>query len=184
MVDCFVSSFRINHRNNQHFDICLQPNSPIIFHLVFVKGTYTIVKEVIKSFQIIMPSVHWMVCQKYRYQWRKSLYQKTVKLLLQHLFKPGLKFYLQLKVSIAVWHLSQTRWSCHKVLMKTCRSDIVTSDFHPQSRDERNVLTLQNQQGKSRGSVQKVWILPPPTPIRPVDFFSCLSDIKILATLV
>ncbi|RMX38597.1 hypothetical protein pdam_00008370 [Pocillopora damicornis] len=45
MVDCFVSSFRINYRNNQHFDICLQPNSPIIFHLVYVKGTYAIVKE-------------------------------------------------------------------------------------------------------------------------------------------
>lgn len=46
MVDCFVSSFRINYRNNQHFDICLQPNSPIIYHLVYVKGTYAIVKEV------------------------------------------------------------------------------------------------------------------------------------------
>ena len=45
MVDCFVSSFRINYRNNQHFDICLQPNSPIIYHLAFVKGTYSIVKE-------------------------------------------------------------------------------------------------------------------------------------------
>ncbi|XP_020613799.1 neurofibromin-like [Orbicella faveolata] len=45
MVDCFVSSFRINYRNNQHFDICLQPNSPIIYHFVYVKGTYAIVKE-------------------------------------------------------------------------------------------------------------------------------------------
>jgi len=41
-----VSSFRINYRNNQHFDICLQPNSPIIYHFVYVKGTYAIVKEV------------------------------------------------------------------------------------------------------------------------------------------
>ena len=46
MVDCFVSSFRINYRNNQHFDICLQPNSPIIYHLAYVKGTYSIVKQV------------------------------------------------------------------------------------------------------------------------------------------
>ena len=49
MVDCFVSSFRINYRNNQHFDICLQPNSPIIYHLAYVKGTYSIVKEVKNS---------------------------------------------------------------------------------------------------------------------------------------
>ncbi|XP_044178514.1 neurofibromin-like isoform X2 [Acropora millepora] len=45
MADCFVSSFRINHRNNQHFDICLQPDSPIIYHLAFVRGTSSIVKE-------------------------------------------------------------------------------------------------------------------------------------------
>ena len=49
MVDCFVSSFRINYRNNQHFDICFQPNSPAIYHLAYVKGTYSIVKEVKNS---------------------------------------------------------------------------------------------------------------------------------------
>ena len=46
MIDCFVSSFRINYRNNQHFDVCLQPSSPIVYNLAFVRGTYNIVKEV------------------------------------------------------------------------------------------------------------------------------------------
>lgn len=46
MVDCFVSSFRINYRNNQHFDMCLQPSSPFIYQLAYVKGTYSIVKQV------------------------------------------------------------------------------------------------------------------------------------------
>ena len=46
MVDCFVSSFRINYRNSQHFDCCLAPNAPVIFNVVYVKGLYTIVRQV------------------------------------------------------------------------------------------------------------------------------------------
>ena len=94
MVDCFVSSFRINYRNNQHFDICLQPNSPIIFHLVYVKGTYAIVKEVNKFFQITMSRVHWIVSYKYRYQWWDSSSYQTVKQPIQNFFKLGLRFFL------------------------------------------------------------------------------------------
>ena len=94
MVDCFVSSFRINYRNNQHFDICLQPNSPIIFHLVYVKGTYAIVKEVNKSFEITMSRVHWIVSYKYRYQWWNSSSYQTVKQPIQNFFKLGLRFFL------------------------------------------------------------------------------------------
>ncbi|XP_048582480.1 neurofibromin-like isoform X2 [Nematostella vectensis] len=45
MLDCFVSSFRINYRNSQHFDPCLLPSSPVIFNLVCVKGIYMIVTE-------------------------------------------------------------------------------------------------------------------------------------------
>ncbi|EDO28130.1 predicted protein, partial [Nematostella vectensis] len=47
MLDCFVSSFRINYRNSQHFDPCLLPSSPVIFNLVCVKGIYMIVTEVV-----------------------------------------------------------------------------------------------------------------------------------------
>lgn len=46
MVDCFVSSFRINYRNSQHFDDCLSPTTPVIFSVVYVKGLYTIVRQV------------------------------------------------------------------------------------------------------------------------------------------
>ena len=46
MVGCYVSSFRINYRNNQHFDVCLSPSSPIVFNLAYVRGTYAIVTEV------------------------------------------------------------------------------------------------------------------------------------------
>lgn len=46
MVDCFVSSFRINYRNSQPFDDCLLPTAPVIFSVVYVKGLCTIVRQV------------------------------------------------------------------------------------------------------------------------------------------
>ena len=46
MVDCFVSSFRINYRNSQPFDDCLLPTAPVLFSVVYVKGLYTIVRQV------------------------------------------------------------------------------------------------------------------------------------------
>lgn len=46
MVDCFVSSFRNNYRNIQHFEPCLLTTSPVIFNLVSVKSIYIIVTEV------------------------------------------------------------------------------------------------------------------------------------------
>ncbi|XP_046839575.1 neurofibromin-like isoform X2 [Xenia sp. Carnegie-2017] len=45
MVDCFVSSFRINYRNSQHFDDCLSSTAPVLFNVVYVKGLYTIVRQ-------------------------------------------------------------------------------------------------------------------------------------------
>ncbi|XP_047141766.1 neurofibromin isoform X1 [Hydra vulgaris] len=45
MVDLFVASFRINHRNNQHFEICFQPDSNVIFQLTLAKGIHQIVEE-------------------------------------------------------------------------------------------------------------------------------------------
>eukprot|EP00795_Rhopilema_esculentum_P015875 gene15875-7206_t len=45
MTDCFVASFRINFRNNQHFEVCFQIDAPLTFQLSLVKGLYRIVKE-------------------------------------------------------------------------------------------------------------------------------------------
>eukprot|EP00794_Sanderia_malayensis_P014143 gene14143-15620_t len=45
MTDCFVASFRINFRNNQHFEVCFHVDSPAVFQLACVKGLHRIVKE-------------------------------------------------------------------------------------------------------------------------------------------
>ena len=45
MVDCFVSSFRINYRNSQPFDDCLLPTAPTVFSVVYIKGLFTIVRQ-------------------------------------------------------------------------------------------------------------------------------------------
>ncbi|KAK3754965.1 hypothetical protein QZH41_017349 [Actinostola sp. cb2023] len=45
MIDCFVSSFRNNYRNSQHFDPCLATSSPVIFNYVYIKSVYLIVTE-------------------------------------------------------------------------------------------------------------------------------------------
>ena len=50
MTDCFVASFRINFRNNQHFEVCFQVDSPAAFQLSLVKGLYRIAKEVSAKF--------------------------------------------------------------------------------------------------------------------------------------
>ncbi|XP_025926011.1 neurofibromin isoform X1 [Apteryx rowi] len=43
MIDCLVSCFRINPRNNQHFKICLAQNSPSTFHYVLVNSLHRII---------------------------------------------------------------------------------------------------------------------------------------------
>ncbi|MEQ2241034.1 Neurofibromin 1 [Ilyodon furcidens] len=43
MVDCFVSCFRINPHNNQHFKVCLASSSPSTFHFVLVNSLHRII---------------------------------------------------------------------------------------------------------------------------------------------
>uniref|UniRef100_A0A3Q3R8S4 Neurofibromin 1b n=1 Tax=Monopterus albus TaxID=43700 RepID=A0A3Q3R8S4_MONAL len=43
MVDCFVSCFRINPHNNQHFKVCLASTSPSTFHFVLVNSLHRII---------------------------------------------------------------------------------------------------------------------------------------------
>ncbi|XP_058853864.1 neurofibromin isoform X2 [Acipenser ruthenus] len=43
MIDCFVSCFRINPHNNQHFKVCLAPSSPPTFHFVLVNSLHRII---------------------------------------------------------------------------------------------------------------------------------------------
>uniref|UniRef100_A0A3Q2GEA2 Neurofibromin 1a n=1 Tax=Cyprinodon variegatus TaxID=28743 RepID=A0A3Q2GEA2_CYPVA len=43
MVDCFVSCFRINPHNNQHFKVCLAASSPSTFHFVLVNSLHRII---------------------------------------------------------------------------------------------------------------------------------------------
>ncbi|KAM4566312.1 neurofibromin isoform 5-T6 [Odontesthes bonariensis] len=43
MTDCFVSCFRINPHNNQHFKVCLAASSPSTFHFVLVNSLHRII---------------------------------------------------------------------------------------------------------------------------------------------
>uniref|UniRef100_A0AAZ3PK72 Ras-GAP domain-containing protein n=1 Tax=Oncorhynchus tshawytscha TaxID=74940 RepID=A0AAZ3PK72_ONCTS len=43
MIDCFVSCFRINPHNNQHFKVCLASSSPPSFHFVLVNSLHRII---------------------------------------------------------------------------------------------------------------------------------------------
>uniref|UniRef100_A0A668AMM4 Neurofibromin 1 n=1 Tax=Myripristis murdjan TaxID=586833 RepID=A0A668AMM4_9TELE len=43
MMDCFVSCFRINPHNNQHFKVCLASSSPPTFHFVLVNSLHRII---------------------------------------------------------------------------------------------------------------------------------------------
>uniref|UniRef100_H9GEJ9 Neurofibromin 1 n=1 Tax=Anolis carolinensis TaxID=28377 RepID=H9GEJ9_ANOCA len=43
MIDCLVSCFRINPKNNQHFKTCLAQNSPSSFHYVLVNSLHRII---------------------------------------------------------------------------------------------------------------------------------------------
>ncbi|KAM4627329.1 neurofibromin isoform 7-T7 [Polymixia lowei] len=43
MMDCFVSCFRINPHNNQHFKVCLASSSPSTFHFVLVNSLHRII---------------------------------------------------------------------------------------------------------------------------------------------
>ncbi|XP_018604171.2 neurofibromin isoform X3 [Scleropages formosus] len=43
MIDCFVSCFRINPHNNQHFKVCLASSSPPTFHFVLVNSLHRII---------------------------------------------------------------------------------------------------------------------------------------------
>uniref|UniRef100_A0A7M5VE60 Ras-GAP domain-containing protein n=3 Tax=Clytia hemisphaerica TaxID=252671 RepID=A0A7M5VE60_9CNID len=45
MVDLFVASFRLNHRNSQHFEVCFLPDCNPIFQTAIIKGYHKIVKE-------------------------------------------------------------------------------------------------------------------------------------------
>uniref|UniRef100_A0A8C8CWI9 Neurofibromin n=1 Tax=Oncorhynchus tshawytscha TaxID=74940 RepID=A0A8C8CWI9_ONCTS len=46
MIDCFVSCFRINPHNNQHFKVCLASSSPSTFHFVLVNSLHRIITNV------------------------------------------------------------------------------------------------------------------------------------------
>ena len=46
MVDLFIASFRINYRNNQHFEVGFQPETDPTLQIAVIKGLYQIVKEV------------------------------------------------------------------------------------------------------------------------------------------
>ncbi|XP_051717328.1 neurofibromin isoform X1 [Ctenopharyngodon idella] len=43
MIDCFVSCYRVNPRNNQHFKVCLASTSPPTFHFVLVNSLHKII---------------------------------------------------------------------------------------------------------------------------------------------
>uniref|UniRef100_A0A673WSX1 Neurofibromin n=1 Tax=Salmo trutta TaxID=8032 RepID=A0A673WSX1_SALTR len=43
MIHCFVSCFRINPHNNQHFKVCLASSSPPTFHFVLVNSLHKII---------------------------------------------------------------------------------------------------------------------------------------------
>ncbi|XP_035767248.1 neurofibromin [Neolamprologus brichardi] len=45
MMDCFVSCFRINPHNNQHFKVCLASSSPSTFHFVLVNSLHRIINN-------------------------------------------------------------------------------------------------------------------------------------------
>ena len=47
MVDLFVASFRLNHRNNQHFEVCFQPDCNSIYQTALIRGLHQIVKETV-----------------------------------------------------------------------------------------------------------------------------------------
>ncbi|XP_078741394.1 neurofibromin-like, partial [Lampetra fluviatilis] len=46
MMDCFISCFRINPHNNQHFKVCLSTSSPATFHYVLVNALHRIITKV------------------------------------------------------------------------------------------------------------------------------------------
>jgi neurofibromin 1 len=43
MVDCFVSHYRINHRNNHLTYVCLDPASPTVFKLVLARSVHDLI---------------------------------------------------------------------------------------------------------------------------------------------
>ena len=45
-IDCFVSFFRINPYIGDLPKVCLNPNSPLIYHLVLVNALYKIITQV------------------------------------------------------------------------------------------------------------------------------------------
>ncbi|KYB29814.1 Neurofibromin-like Protein [Tribolium castaneum] len=45
MIDCFVSCFRIKPHNNEALKVCLNLNSPSVYHFVLVRSLYRIVTE-------------------------------------------------------------------------------------------------------------------------------------------
>lgn len=46
MVTCLVAQFRCNYRNSHIFSVCLNPSSPPIFRLAFIKSIHTLLKQV------------------------------------------------------------------------------------------------------------------------------------------
>ena len=48
MVTCLVAQFRCNYRNTHIFSVCLNPSSPPIFRLAFIKSIDTLLKQVTK----------------------------------------------------------------------------------------------------------------------------------------
>ena len=49
MVTCLVAQFRCNYRNSHIFSVCLNPSSPPIFRLAFIRSIHTLLEQVIRS---------------------------------------------------------------------------------------------------------------------------------------
>ncbi|XP_035709221.1 neurofibromin isoform X4 [Folsomia candida] len=45
MIDCFISCFRINPHNNEPLKVCLNPNSPSVYHFVLVSSLHKIITQ-------------------------------------------------------------------------------------------------------------------------------------------
>ena len=46
MVTCLVAQFRCNYRNSHIFSVCLNPSSPPIFRLAFIKSIHILLMQV------------------------------------------------------------------------------------------------------------------------------------------
>lgn len=54
MVTCLVAQFRCNYRNTHIFSVCLNPSSPPVFKLAFIKSIHTLLKQVQVQYMYIL----------------------------------------------------------------------------------------------------------------------------------